>query len=194
MRRILADNAFSFSLVPGMISDASVDRYYYIFDSRAQRALVVDRETGRECPPETDPRPPLVKHFHREHSPALLRRFARRCARWVGGASAPPHTATGRLWAAAQRDDADAWARVRRDTSDTAMLAVALGLPHGEPDAAQVLTLHACTHPAPVQAALDAAHMNERWAEFSADSDPAAAARTMRTRHVDWLLDRLPTP
>lgn len=189
MIQIPADNAFFLSLLPGMISDTSVDRYYYIFDSRAQRALVVDRETGRECPPETDPRPPLVKHLHREHPSALLRRFGRRCARWVGAPGAPPHTATGRLWAAAQGDDADAWARVRRDTSDTAMLAVALGLPHGEPDAAQVLTLHACTHPAPVQAALDAAHMSERWAEFSAEN--AAAAQSMRRRHINWLLDAL---
>ena len=36
--------------------------------------------------------------------------------------------------------------------------------------------------------------MSERWAEFSAESNPAAAARAMRTEHVDWLLDRVPIP
>jgi len=177
-----------------MISDTSVDRYYYIFDSREHRALVLDRETGEEHPPETDPRPPLIKHVRTRRSSTPLRQFARWCAQQVGAGGAASHTAAGRLWAAAKRDDAAAWRRVRQDTSDSAMLAVALGLPHGQADAARLLTLHACTHSSARRAALDAAHMSERWAEFSAESNPAAAAQAMRQRHVNWLLDRVPAP
>lgn len=45
-----------------MISDARVDRYYYIFDGRDQRALVLDRATGEERAPETNPRTSLIDH------------------------------------------------------------------------------------------------------------------------------------
>ena len=172
-----------------MISDATAARYYYIFDSRTHRALVLDRTTGRERPRDADPRAQLLAHVRAQRSPDRLREFARWCARQVEADACPPHTAAGRLWAAAQRDDSDTWTRVRHDTSDAAMLAVALGLPRRRPDAAQLLTLHACTHPDPETAALDAAHMSERWAEFSAPSDSEAAAKNMRTRHMNWLLD-----
>lgn len=177
-----------------MISDARADRYYYIYDSREHRALVLDRATGNEYAHGTSARAQLVDHVRARRSSAVLRRFARWCARQVDASAAPAHTAAGRLWAAAQRDDDSIWQRVRRETTDTVMLAVALGLPRGRPDAARLLVLHACTHPRAQHAALDAAHMSERWAEFSADSNPAAAARALRARQVNWLLDRLPTP
>ena len=177
-----------------MISDTRVDRYYYIFDSCEHRALVLDRATGEEQRAEADPRTSLIGHVRTKRSPVLQRRFAQWCARQVDPGAAPSHTAAGRLWAAAQRDDPAAWKRVRRETSDSVMLAVALGLPRGRPEAARLLTLQACTHADAEQAALDAAHMSERWAEFSAESNPAAAARAMRTEHVDWLLDRVPIP
>jgi hypothetical protein len=174
-----------------MISDARVARYYYIFDSRTRRAVILDRTTGRERARDSDPRAPLIEHVQTQQSSALLRQFARWCARQIEAEALPSHTAAGRLWGAAQRDDPAAWQRVRRETADAVMLAVALGLSRGQPDAARLLALQACTHPNAEQAALDAAHMSERWAEFSAPSDPEAAAKIMRTRHVDWLLDTL---
>jgi len=174
-----------------MTSDARVHRYYYIFDSRERRALVLDRATGKAQTPDTDSRAALIEHVQAHGDGASLRAFAQWCARQVGAAAAPSHTAAGRLWAAARRDDPNAWKRVRRETSDSVMLAVALGLSQCKPEAARLLTLQACTHPDVEQAALDAAHMSERWAEFSAVDDPAAAARAMRSRHVDWLLDRV---
>jgi hypothetical protein len=174
-----------------MISDARVDRYYYIFDSRTRRTLVLDRTTGEERARSADPRAQLIEHVQAEESSSLVRQFARWCARQAEADELSSHTAAGRLWAAAQRDDPSAWQRVRRETADAVMLAVALGLPRGQPDAAQLLTLQACTHADAEQAALDAAHMSERWAEFCAPSDPEAAARVMRTRHVNWLLDSM---
>lgn len=178
----------------GMTSDARVNRYYYIFDSREHRALVLDRATGGKQEPEADPRAPLIKHVRAHQPESCLRRFARGCARRVDADAAPAHTAAARLWTAAQRDAPAAWGRVRRETTEAVMLAVTLGLPRGEPDAARLLTLQACTHPDAGQAALDAAHMSERWAEFCAQSDPTAAAQAMRTRHVNRLLDLLPIP
>lgn len=174
-----------------MIADVSVDRYYYIYDSRERRALVLDRVTGSECTTDHGPRARLISHVKDHRSPALVRRFARWCARSVGAEEMPLHTVAGRLWAAGRRDDESAWQRVRRDTNHAAMLAMTLGLSRGRADAAQLLVLQACTHPDPQQAALDAAHMSERWAEFMAESEPESAARSMRTKHVDWLLDAL---
>ncbi|MFB6271446.1 MAG: hypothetical protein ABEL51_00990 [Salinibacter sp.] len=175
-----------------MTADARAHRYYYIFDSRKRRALVLDRTTGEERVSDVDPRVGLIRHVQSDGSAGDLREFARWCARQVGADAAPSHTAAGRLWAAAQRDDLTAWKRVRRETSDTVMLAVALGLPQYEPEAARLLTLQSASHPDPEQAALDAAHMSERWAEFDAEGEPAAAAKVMRARHIDWLLDRMP--
>ena len=105
-----------------MISDTRVDRYYYIFDSCEHRALVLDRATGEEQRAEADPRTSLIGHVRTKRSPALQRRFAQWCARQVDPGAAPSHTAAGRLWAAAQRDDPAAWKRVRRETSDSVML------------------------------------------------------------------------
>lgn len=177
-----------------MVSDTRVDRYYYIFDSRKHRALVLDRATGQERGHGLDARVQLIDHVGDRRSSAVLHRFARWCARQVNADAVPSHTAAGRLWAAAQREDPEIWRRVRRETTDAVMLAVALGLPRGQRDAARLLTLQACTSPDAAQAARDAAHMSERWAEFSAESDPATAAQAMRTQHLNWLLDRVPTP
>ncbi|WP_103029852.1 hypothetical protein [Salinibacter altiplanensis] len=173
------------------MSDAKVGQYYYIFDSRTHRPLVLDRATGEHHPPSSDSRGPLIDHVSTRQGPAVVRQFARWCARRVNPGAVSAHTAAGRLWAAAQRDAPDAWQRVRRDTADSVMLAMSLGLPQREPRAARLLTLQACTHPEAQQAAHDAAHMSERWAEFSAPSAPAEEAHGMRARHVDWLLDRL---
>lgn len=175
-----------------MILDARPDRYYYIYDSRERRALVLDRATGEEWANGTSPRAQLIEYVQRQCSALVLRRFARWCAREVDADTCSPHTAAARLWAAAQRDNASTWRRVRGETTDTVMLAMSLGLPSRDPEAARLLTLQACTHPNAQQAARDAAHMSERWAEFSAEPPPAVAAPAMRTRQVDWLLDRLP--
>lgn len=177
-----------------MMSDARVDRYYYIFDSRTRRPLVLDRATGANRSPSSDPRGPLIEHVSSQTSPETLRRFAQWCARQVNADAAPAHTAAGRLWAAAQRDAPGDWRRVRRETTDSVMIAVSLGLSRREPEAARLLTLQSCTHPDAQQAAHHAAHMSERWAEFSEPSAPVEAAHKMRTRHVNWLLDQEPTP
>jgi hypothetical protein len=173
-----------------MTSDATVDRYYYIFDSRAHRALVMDRRTGEEVAWTSAPRVQLIEYVAEERSPSTLRRFARWCARRATAPAAPADTPTGRLWAAA-RDDEAAWTQARRDATDAVVRAAALDLPRQQAGAARLLTVHACTHPSARQAAIDAAHMSERWAEFEAESDPEQAVQALRQRHVDWLLDEL---
>jgi len=175
-----------------MISDATVDRFYYIFDSREHRALVVDRTTGEEYVRNRVPRSQLIARVRACRSSATVRQFARWCARQVNAEGASAHTPAGRLWSAARREDESTWRRVRRETTNAVALAVAVGLPRGRPDAARLLVLQACTNPDAEQAALDAAHMSERWAEFRTESEPAAAAQSMRARHIDWLLDALP--
>ncbi len=172
-----------------MISDVSVDRFYYIFDSREQRALVVDRTTGEEVTWSTMPRVQLIDYVGEQRA-ARLRHFARWCARQVDVGLAPEDSKVGMLWSAVQSGE-DAWAEARTDASQAVVRAAALGLPQGDQYAAQLLTVHACTHPDPFRAALDAAHMSERWVEFTAGPNAAQAVRHMRQRHVDWLLDSL---
>jgi len=176
------------------MSDAQADQYYYIFDSRTHRPLVLDRATGEHYASGSDPRGPLIEHVSAQRDPEVLRRFARWCARQVNPSAASSHTAAGRLWAAVQQDAPEAWHRVRRETADAALLAMSLGLPRRDSQAARLLTLQACTHPEAEQAARDAAHMSERWAEFNAPSASAEEAQAMRARHVNWLLDRVSTP
>jgi len=174
-----------------MISDTTVDRYYYIFDSRAHRALVMDRQTGEEVAWAAAPRVQLIDHVAETQSADSLRRFARWCARQTGAEHLPEEGPGGRLWAAAQREDGSAWARARTAATDALVRASAIGLPRRRAGAARLLTVHACTHPEGRRAAIDAAHMSERWAEFAAEADATQAVRAMRQRQVDWLLDVL---
>ena len=182
------------------ISDASIDRYYYIFDSRAQRAVVMDRTTGAEYDWDGEARVQLLRHVHDRLGPegtAPLRRFAAWCARQTGADAVPSPSPDHQLWTAAQQlaagmpREASRADAARQSTHDEALMALTVGLPHGEPDAARLLTVQACTHAAPLEAASDAAHMSERWAELSEPESPTAAARSMREDQVNWLLDAL---
>lgn len=174
-----------------MIADTTVDRYYYVFDSREHRARVMDRRTGQEYTWEAAPRAQLITHVEKLRSTAVVRRFAQWCARQTGADDVASHTTAGRLWAAVRSSDRSAWTRIRRHTTEAVVLATALDLPGGHPEAARLLTIQACTHPEAKVAARDAAHMSERWAEFCAEGRPSAAAQIMRGRQVDWLLDLL---
>lgn len=239
------------------LSDASVQRYYYIYDSRQRRAIVMDRTTGDEFDWSCDERTPLLDYVAEcagagnGHPPrlqadaegedpsvppspgadALLRRFALWCARQVGadpdaspsrdasngvlpwpdpGRSAAPEDlddldrcakelrAARRLYAAAQTftgKEGPSPDAIREKTGDEAVIASAVGLSRRHPGAARLLAAQACTCPDPRRAALDAAHMAERFAEFAAhvagDATPEAAALAMRRRQIDWLLDQL---
>lgn len=172
----------------GMVSDTTVERYYYIFDSRENRALVVDRVTGEEVAWGSLPRVQLIDYVSKNQATPVLRRFARWCARQAGAEAALPGTATAHLWVVAT-EGVEENVPVRRDATDAVVRAAALGLPRRRPDAARLLTVHACTHPGSRRAAIDAAHMSERWAEFDAETNPEAAVQSMRQRQVDWLLD-----
>lgn len=174
-----------------MMSDTTVDRYYYIFDSRAHRALVMDRRTGEEVAWTAAPRVQLIEYVAGEHGKAILRRFAQWCARQTGASGLPDDTPAGRLWAVAHEGDRYAWTRARTAETNAVVEASALGLPRRQRGAARLLTIHACTHPDDHQAAIDAAHMSERWAEFAAEGDAVQAVEAMRQRQVDWLLDVL---
>lgn len=174
-----------------MVSDTTVDRYYYIFDSRAHRALVMDRRTGKEVAWAAAPRVQLIEYVAGEHGKAILRRFARWCARQTGAPAVPDDTPAGRLWAAARGQDRDGWPQARTDETDAVVEASVLGLSRRQAGAARLLAVHACTHPDDHQAAIDAAHMSERWAEFAADDDATEAVQVLRQRQIDWLLDVL---
>lgn len=221
-----------------MISDATVQRYYYIYDSRELRTLVMDRVTGEEFSWTDDVRTPLLKYVA-DQDPSSgepdgsLRQFALWCAREAGadpsaddesaGASAPANIqayARSRLLAAAAtwiEANGDPPEAVRRETADDVVRAATVGLAEMDPRAASILTAQACTHPDAWRAALDAAHMSERFAEFEAAarpdtlqssvrtpairrdavaghagaSSPDAAAQAMRMQQVDHLLDLL---
>ena len=174
-----------------MVSDATIDRFYYIFDSRAHRALVLDRATGEEVAWRSVPRVQLIEHVEDARSAAVVRAFARWCARQVGIDEVPASAPAARLWTAAQQDDPSAWTTGREETTDAVVRAAALGLSRGQSAAARLLVVHACTHPDARQAAIDAAHMTERGVEFEEGPPAESAVRTMRQRHIDWLLDVL---
>lgn len=173
-----------------MVSDATVNRYYYIFDSRSHRTLVLDRATGKEVQWAGVPRIQLVEHVGAEYGPSMLRRFAEWCARLTDIDDVSTDRPAGKLWRAVQTETATG-KRLRRNATEHVVRAAALGLPRRRIEAAQLLLVHACLNPDPRHAAIDAAHMSERWGEFSSPTNPEKAVRAMRQRHVDWLLDTL---
>ena len=176
-----------------MISDATIDRYYYIYDGRNHRALVMDRTTGQEFAWEAAPRAQLIDHVAAEGDTEVVRSFARWCAAETGAETVPVHTATGRLWRALRHGDREAWRRTREGATDAITMAATVGLARREPSAARLLAVHACTHADSQRAARHAAHMSERWAELQ-ETDPARSAHTLRQRQLDWLLDALDRP
>lgn len=173
-----------------MISDLCLDRYYYVFDSRQSRTVVLDRRTGEEVDWREMPRIQLMAYAAERVASGMLRDFARQCARYTDVQRAADETPTERLWSAAQRVNGTACALVRREVLDAVVRAATLDLPRGRSDAARLLTVYACTHPNALQGAIDAAHMSERWAAF-VDDDPRTAVRQVRQWQVDWILDVL---
>lgn len=192
--RVVGAESFVVYVLLFMMSDATIDRFYYIFDSREQRALVLDRATGEEVAWGTVPRVQLIEHVKNERSPSALRHFARWCARQTGIETVPSKGPAAQLWTVAQSGEAAAWRTMRGKVTDAVVRAAALGLPQGHSAAARLLVVHACTHPDAYRAAVDAAHMSERWVEFEAEETPEAAVRALRRRHVNWLLDALNVP
>lgn len=231
---------------PPAISDDTVQRYYYIYDSRAGRPLVQDRLTQAPYVWDDDPRAPVLQYAASRESeetgkdPAvhqqgnLSHRFALWCARQVTGTVRVEQTENTESVLVAETTD-DLVRAVEdlitspgsekvpsiRSAAETAVIhASTIGLSEMDPAAAALLTAFGATHPDPRTAALDAAHMGERYAEFvayhrhnGADTPlppavrerherrpgrreeetpvPDAAARLMREAHIDWLLDEV---
>lgn len=173
-----------------MLADATVNRYYYIFDSRSHRTLILDRTTGEEVHWSTMPRIQLLEHVRAVQGPSMLRQFAKWCARLTGIDDMSTDRPVGKLWWAVQTETAS-WQRARRNATEDVVRAAALGLPRRRMEAARLLLVHACLHPEPRYAAIGAAHMSERWTEFNTATTPEQAVREVRQRHVDWLLDTL---
>lgn len=173
-----------------MVPDVTVNRYYYIFDSRSHRALVLDRATGEEVHWSRIPRIQLIEHVAAECGPSTVRQFATWCARLTDIDDLSSDRPAGKLWEAVQTETASR-KRARQTVTEALVRATALGLPRRRIEAARLLLVHACLHPDPRHAAIDAAHMSERWREFKRPAAPAPAVRKMRQRHVDWLLDAL---
>lgn len=223
-----------------VISDDTVQRYYYIYDSRAGRPLVQDRLTQAPYVWDDDPRAPVLRYAasltsgeatkSREED-AVARRFALWCARQVTGAvrsqaepgdpSASVFRMTDELVQAADvlvgTPESKEAESVRGSAENAVIHASTIGLSEMDPAAAALLTAFGATHPDPRTAALESAHMSERYAEFvayhrhnGADTPlpdavrqrhdrlpgarddtpvPDAAARLMREAHIDWLLD-----
>lgn len=220
------------------LADDTVQRYYYIYDSRESRTLVMDRTTGEEFLWENDARTPLLEYVAATCSDDALRAFAVWCARRVmptdgeddssavpdldGEAETNDRPARRLLRVAEQMagastaDPSDAGEapdpeQVRADTVNDVVRAATIGLSRMDPTAARLLTAQSATHPNARRAALDAAHMAERYAEFVAfrrretltaaslaptgldaeTLEPDAAARRMRQQQIDRLLDQL---
>lgn len=218
------------------ISDDTVQRYYYIYDSRAGRPLVQDRLTQAPYVWDDDPRAPVLRYAAasgEELRKTVERRFALWCARQVTEAfrsetqqdepSLAADNMTDKLIQAAEdlveSPESTHAQSVRSAAENDVIHASTIGLSEMDPAAAALLTAFGATHPDPRTAALEAAHMSERYAEFVAyhrhngadlplpsvvrqrtdrrtgshDDTPVpdAAARLMREAHIDWLLDEV---
>lgn len=183
--------------MPKRVSD-----YYYIFDGRSGRPVIVDRDSGapaRRTAPDVQPDcMPVARHVLQRFGAGTLRTFACWCAQHTWPAASPPD-ACAVLWNAARRvacgnaPAPETLTAARSHSNDDAVMAAAVGMPHRRPRAAQLLAARACTEPDVLHAAHDAMHMSMRWAEFTHETDDAAdaAIRTMHATHLNALLDAL---
>ncbi|MFO8231952.1 MAG: hypothetical protein R6U20_04735 [Longimonas sp.] len=180
--------------MPKRVSD-----YYYIFDGRSDRPVIVDRASGvptHEAPPSAQPAAlPVARYLKQDHGASVVRAFACWCAQQTWRFTAPPAACTA-LWTAArnvasgQVSTIKALHKARSASREAAVRAAAIGMPHRRPSAAQLLAARSCTEPDVLTAAHDAMHMSVRWAEFAYDP-PNAAIKAMHERHMNGLLDAL---
>lgn len=174
-----------------------VSDYYYIFDGRSGRPVIVDRSSGiraREAPSDVQPGcMPVAEHVLHQQGPAPIRAFACWCAQQTWAPNPPPETCQP-LWHAARGVATGAPLQTLRDarsqSNEAAVLAAAVGMPRRRPRAAQLLAARSCTEPDVLAAAHDAMHMSIRWAEFTHDASDAAIC-AMHKRHLNALLDAL---
>lgn len=223
------------------IPDDTVQRYYYVYDSRAGRPLVQDRLTEAPYVWDDDPRAPVLRYVASSdpnqedaaetNADTIDRRFALWCAHQVtdalrseaerGDTPSSMSTITGERARVAEGLVETLGSKqsefVRGAAENAVIHASTIGLSEMDPSAAALLTAFGATHADPRTAALDAAHMSERYAEFAAyhrhngadtplpaavrqrydrlpgargDTPvPDAAARLMREAHIDWLLE-----
>lgn len=175
-----------------------VDQFYYIFDGRQQRTLVLDRRTGDLYARRNSDRARLMTYMVHTGGVHILRRFALWCAEEVTSHNAEATSETMQALVACGMRMANGHASaasvedIRSDAMGEVVLASAVGLSYHQPEGAALLVAYACTHADPMEAALDAAHMSERWAEFCADPyERAEAVEAMRQRHINYFLDQL---
>ena len=174
-----------------------VSDYYYIFDGRSGRPVIVDRSSGvraREASSDASPDcMPVAEYVLHQQGEAVVRAFVCWCAQQTWAPSPPPEPCQP-LWDAARGVAAGASPRklreVRSTSDEAAVLAAAVGMPHRRPHAAQLLAARSCTEPDVLAAAHDAMHMSARWAEFTHDASDAAIC-AMHERHLNALLDAL---
>lgn len=181
--------------MPKRVSD-----YYYIFDGRSGRPVIVDRSSGtpaREAPSDVQPDcMPVAEHVLHQQGTAVIRAFACWCAQQTWTPNPPPeacaapwHTARR---VAATKASSQTLEKARSQSNEDAVLAAAVGMPRRRAEAAQLLAARSCTEPDVLAAAHDAMHMSTRWAEFTHSAPEAdAAIRAMHEHHLNALLDAL---
>ena len=175
-----------------------VSDYYYIFDGRSGRPLIVDRSSGQltcEAPSPAQPAVlPVARHLLHHQGPSVVRAFACWCAQQTWHQTDLPAVCQP-LWTAARAVAAgekplESLHCLRERSDEDAVLAAAVGMPRRRPQAAQLLAARSCAEPDALAAAHDAMHMSARWAEFTHDA-PDTALRDMHERHLNGLLDAL---
>ncbi len=174
-----------------------VSDYYYIFDGRSGRPVIVDRSSGvqaREAPSDAAlDCMPVAEYVLHQQGEAVIRAFACWCAQQTWAPSPPPEPCQ-LLWDAAR--DVAAGASLQRlraartKSDEAAVLAAAVGMPRRRRRAAQLLAARSCTEPDVLAAAHDAMHMSARWAEFAHEASDVAI-RAMHEQHLNALLDTL---
>jgi hypothetical protein len=168
------------------------DRYLYIHDASAGRAIVIDRETGKEVESRTTEFDALLQVVRDRLGDGALRDFALWCAGHGESVltdtskemlEAAEHAARGRL-------KVDALIRIRHRNRSTQAAATAVGLPRGIASAAAYLAAYAAIDPGAHNAALEAARMRRLYERLANDADDSPAGEIMQ-RQIDRLLDML---
>jgi hypothetical protein len=168
------------------------DRYLYIHDASAGRAIVIDRETGKEVESRTTEFDALLQAVRDRLGDGALRDFALWCARHGEAVliesnkemlEAAEHVARDRL-------KVDALIRIRHSNRSTQAAATSVGLPRGIANAAAYLAAYAAIDPGAFNAALEAARMHRLYERLANDADDSPAGEIMQ-RQIDRLLEML---
>lgn len=140
----------------------------YIYDTKQQKIIMIDSETGEQVREEDDEVTSFLKYLAEKDQVHLLRKFAIWCTRQINDELKPIQKKMIDLAEQAIYREADyqALEELYQETEGTAVAADTVGLRKGSESAPAYLAARECINPDALEGAVQAARFHRLWMEM----------------------------